>query len=44
MWPRPWRAIRAATVIRLARMVALRALAWNGEASALPFFFFANAV
>ena len=30
MWPRPWRAMRAATVISWRRMVAPRALAWNG--------------
>jgi heterodisulfide reductase subunit C len=31
-WPRPCRAIRAATSIRSARMVAPRALPWKAEA------------
>jgi hypothetical protein len=33
MWPRPWRAFRAPTVIRPARMVAPRARAWKEDAS-----------
>ncbi len=32
MWPRPWRAIRAATLMRWPRMVAPRAFAWKALA------------
>ena len=34
MWPRPWRAVRAATAIRSRRMVAALAFAKGGLASA----------
>jgi hypothetical protein len=33
MWPRPWRAMRAATLMSWLRMVAPRAFAWQRPAS-----------